>query len=122
MRKTRTLVDVYERCSFAVLELENFDVASKYEEWHVAIKEQIKMVKKNDTWQLVKKLDHRKLIGLKWVYKTKLNYDGSINKHKAILVVKGYAQEAGVDYIDMFAPVARHDTIRILIALATQRN
>ena len=45
----------------------------------------------NDTWQLVKKPDHRKVIGLKWVYKTKLNSDGSINKHKAKLVVKGYA-------------------------------
>ena len=58
------------------------------------------------------------MIGLKWVYKTKLNPDGSIHKHKARLVVKGYSQMAGVDYGDTFAPVARHETIQLLVALA----
>lgn len=62
------------------------------------------MIRKNDSWQLVHKLDHRKVIGPKWVYKTKLNSNGLINKHKARIGVKGYAQEADVDYIDTFAP------------------
>lgn len=52
----------------------------------------------------------------------KLNSDGSIQKHKARLVVKGYSQQYGVDYNETFAPVARLDTIRVLIALATRKK
>ena len=47
------------------------------------------MIDKNQTWELVEKPKHRKVIGVKWVFRTKLNADGSINKHKARLVVKG---------------------------------
>ncbi|KAK9682502.1 hypothetical protein RND81_10G078400 [Saponaria officinalis] len=53
------------------------------------------MIKKNETWELVDKPKDRKVIGVKWVYKTKLNPDGTLNKHKARLVVKGYSHQAG---------------------------
>jgi hypothetical protein len=66
--------------------------------------------------------DHKKAIGVKWVYRTKLNPDGSVNKYKARLVVKGYAQIFGVDFSETFAPVARLDTIRLLFALAAQNG
>ena len=65
---------------------------------------------------------HKKAIGVKWVYRTKLNPDGSINKHKARLVVEGYAQMFGVDFSETFAPVARLDAIRMLLALAAQKG
>ena len=55
------------------------------------MKEQLSVIKKNQTWELVEKPKDRKIIGLKWVLRTKLNFDGSVNKHKARLVVKGYA-------------------------------
>ena len=58
------------------------------------------MIEKNDICDSVERLSCRKMIGVKWVYKTMLNFDGSINKLKAILVAKRYAQEIGVDYID----------------------
>ncbi|KAH9781357.1 hypothetical protein KPL71_008429 [Citrus sinensis] len=57
---------------------------------------------------------------LKWVYMTKLNENGEIDKYKAHLVAKGYKQEFGVDYKEVFAPVARLETIRLIIALASQ--
>jgi len=56
------------------------------------------------------------------VYKTKLKKNGDVEKYKARLVAKGYKQEFGVDYKEVFAPVARHDTVRLVIALATQHS
>jgi hypothetical protein len=64
----------------------------------------------------------QKTIGVKWVYKTKLNEKGEIDKFKARLVVKGYKQEHGVDYQEVFAPVARQDTIRLVVSLAAQNS
>lgn len=80
------------------------------------------MNKKNQTWELVERPKHIKLIGVKSVFRTKLNADGSINKHKARLVVKGHAQIFGVDLFDTFAPVARLDTIWLLLAIAAQKG
>ena len=68
------------------------------------------------------KLDHHKVIGVKWVYRTKLNPNGSINKHKAKLVVKGYSQPLGIDFSDTFALVARHETIRLILALVAMKG
>ncbi|KAL6332549.1 hypothetical protein AAG906_008969 [Vitis piasezkii] len=67
--------------------------------------EELNMIEKNNTWELVDRPTHKKAIGVKWVYRTKLNCDGSVNKHKARLVVKGYAQMFGVDFSETFAPV-----------------
>ena len=73
-------------------------------------------------WELVDRPSHKKPIGVKWVYRTKLNPDGSINKYKARLVVKGYEQMFGVDFSKTFAPITRLDTTRMLLAIATQKG
>lgn len=72
------------------------------------------MINKNKTWLLVERPKDQKIIRVKWVFKTKLNLHGSIYKHKARLVVKGYAQQHGVDYQEIFAPVATYNIIRII--------
>jgi hypothetical protein len=61
-------------------------------------------------------------IELKWVFKVKKDPQGRIMKHKARLVVKGYAQREGVDYDEIFAPVARIEIVRLLIAVVAQRG
>jgi hypothetical protein len=85
------------------------------------MKEELKMIERNQMWELVDIPQHKKDIGVKWVYRTKLNSDGYVNKYKARLVVKGYAQMFGVDFSETFTPIARMDTIRMLLALVAQK-
>lgn len=122
VRGTRSLSDVYHRSNVAILEPKCYDDAVKFSEWRNAMQEEIHMIEKNQTWVLVDRPSNKNVIGVKWVFRTKLNADGSINKHKARLVAKGYAQQHGVDYFDTFAPVARLDTIRLLLALAAKKG
>ena len=86
------------------------------------MKRELQAIEKNNTWELVVLSARAKTIGVKWVFKTKLNEDGQVDKYKARLVVKGYAQKEGIDYDEVFAPVARWDTIRIMLAVATQKG
>lgn len=122
VKGTRLLSDIYERCNVAVLEPAGYWYANEDPKSSAAMQEELVMIDKNQTWELVERPEHRKVIGVKWVFRTKLNADGSINKHKARLVVKGYAQIFGVDFFDTFAPVARQDTIRMLLAIAAQKR
>ena len=80
------------------------------------------MIYRNQTRVLVDRPFDKKVIGVRWVYKTKLNGDGSVNKLKARLVVKGYAQQFGVDFSETFAPVVRLDTIKMLLVLAAHKG
>ncbi|KAL0319934.1 UNVERIFIED_CONTAM: Retrovirus-related Pol polyprotein from transposon TNT 1-94 [Sesamum radiatum] len=121
-RRTKLLSDIYETCNFVMMEPESFEAAAKHEVWVQAMKEEIKMIEKNDTWELAERPKDKEVIGVKWIYKTKLNADGSIQKHKARLVAKGYSQLPGIDYTETFAPVARLDTIRALVAIAANKN
>ena len=64
----------------------------------------------------------KEVIGVKWVYKTKCNAEGKIKRHKARLVVKGYKQQYGRDYEETFAPVARMETMRVVLSIAAQNK
>ena len=96
----------------------SFAEAKKSKKWTRACEDEIESIIKNDTWELVDLPYGAKAIGLKWVFKLKRNADGTINKFKARLVAKGYVQQYGVDFDEVFAPVARLETIRLLINLA----
>ena len=76
----------------------------------------------NNTWELETPPPNCRPIGLKWIFKLKKNPKGTIIKHKARLVVKGYSQRKGVDYDEIYAPVVRFETIRLLIALAALKD
>lgn len=70
----------------------NHEEAMKDEKWVKAMKEELRAIENNETWVLVNLLDHKKSIAVKWVYKIKLNLDGTVNKYKARLVAKGFLQ------------------------------
>ena len=84
--------------------------------------EEISSLNSHHTWDLVDLPDGRNLVGCKWVYKTKYKANGQIDRFKARLVAQGYSQEAGVDYDEVFAPVARYKSIRSVLAIANQLN
>lgn len=100
----------------------DFKEANKYREWRDACDDEIKSIIKNRTWSLVSLPVGIKPIGLKWVFKIKRNSDGNITKHKARLVAKGYVKKHGVDFDEVFAPVARIETVRFIIALAASNG
>lgn len=79
-------------------------------------------IQSNKTWELSTLPTGHRAIGLKWVFKVKKDAEGNIVKYKARLVAKGYVQREGVDFDEVFAPVARMETVRLLIALAAQMN
>ena len=98
VRGTRSLGEIYARCNVALIEPGSIEEAKASGEWLNAMKEELMMINKNNTWELVDKPSHKKAIGVEWIYKTKLSPNGTVNKYKARLVVKGYAQVSGVDY------------------------
>ncbi|UYV76700.1 hypothetical protein LAZ67_14001823 [Cordylochernes scorpioides] len=75
--------------------------------WKKAMEEEFDSLIENKTWELVDPPKNRNIIGTKWVFKTKCNSDGSVERHKARLVAKGYSQQYGIDYEETFAPVVR---------------
>nr|CAD1822966.1 unnamed protein product [Ananas comosus var. bracteatus] len=99
-----------------------FDGAAKEEKRHKAMCDEIEVIEKNKTWELTKLPEGQKAISVKWVYKTKYKQDGSIDCHKARLVVKGYKQKLDVDFHEVFAPVARLELVWLLIALRAQKQ
>jgi hypothetical protein len=88
--------------------------------WIQAMKEEIASLGKNQTWTLTDLPEGRKAIRNKWVFKTKRGPDGSVQRYKARLVVKGCSQKPGIDYEEVYSPVVRYSTIRYLMALAVK--
>ncbi|KAJ0590261.1 putative RNA-directed DNA polymerase [Helianthus annuus] len=96
----------------------SYEEASKDAKWIEAMDREMDSINKNHTWVLVDPPKHQKPIGVKWIYKTKYDEKGNVDKYKARLVVKGYRQKYGIDYQEVFAPVIRFETVRIVLALA----
>lgn len=86
---------------------ENFREAVQDKRWREAMEAEIKSIEENDTWELVELPMGTNVIGVKWVFKTKYNEKGEVDKFKARLVAKGYHQRQGIDFHEVFAPVAR---------------
>jgi len=76
----------------------------------------------NDTWDFVDLSIGKKAISSKWIYKVKLKSDGSLERFKARLVIRGFTQQYGIDYQEVFSPVVKMATIRSIIAIAASKG
>lgn len=114
-----------DEINFAVgtnLDPDNFKEVVKSEHCKKAMEVEIKSIEKKYTWFLTDLPKGAMQIEVKWVFKMKLNEHGEVEKFKAHLVAKGYVQRYGIDYVEVFAPVARMDNVRIILALAAQKE
>ena len=85
--------------------------------WKEAVVDEMASLHKNEAWDLVELPAGRKPIERKWVFKKKMNVEGKVEKYKARLVAKGYSQVLGIDFGDIFSPVAKVTSIRLLLSI-----
>ena len=86
------------------------------------MEKELESLKSNEVWTLTDLPQGKKIVGSKWVYKRKTWVDGSVTWYKARLVAQGFSQKFGCDYDETFSPVVRAESIRALLALATQED
>ncbi|KAH9686972.1 retrovirus-related pol polyprotein from transposon RE1 [Citrus sinensis] len=104
------------------LEPSNIGEALSDSKWKAAMQDEFDALIRNKTWSLVPMDPEYKLVGCKWVFRTKYNTDGSVSKYKARLVAKGFHQTAGVDYSETFSPVVKSSTVRVILSLAVMQG
>jgi len=91
-------------------------------QWKEAIEAEWKALEDNGMWKLVERLEGINIVGCKWVLRIKKNSAGEIEKYKAQLVAHGFTQIHGVDYYEMYTPVACLVTVRLLLAIANRNK
>ncbi|GJU56966.1 copia protein [Tanacetum coccineum] len=94
------------------------DISLENNQIVMAMQEELNQFKTNNVWELVPNPMDMSIIRTKWVYRNKLNENGVVTRNKARLDAQGYNQQEGIDYDETYAPVARLESIRILLAYA----
>ncbi|KAD5508936.1 hypothetical protein E3N88_16639 [Mikania micrantha] len=119
LRGSEDIEVIYEKTKDSQLlllegEPTSYNYAQGIREWEEAMAAEARSIEKNKTWEITERPAGVVPIGLKWVFKIKRE----VSKHKARLVAKGYVQQHGVDFEEVFAPVARIETVRLILAVA----
>ena len=82
-----------------------------------AIKDKLTFMQKNQVWDLVELPTNSRPVGCKWVFKTKRDAQGQIERYKVRLVAKGYTQQEGIDYKETFSSVSTKDSFQVVLTL-----
>ncbi|GKA36180.1 retrovirus-related pol polyprotein from transposon TNT 1-94 [Tanacetum coccineum] len=105
-------------CFISIIEPKNVNEALKDESWVVAMQEELNQFVANDVCELISLRISQSVIGTKWVFRNKLDEKGIVSRNKARLVAQEYNQQEGIDYDEIYNPVARLESIRTLLAIA----
>ncbi|KAK0575374.1 hypothetical protein LWI29_038069 [Acer saccharum] len=105
-------------CYTSQIEPKKVDEALNDEFWVLTIQEELNQFERNEVWTLVPRPKNAHVIGTKWIYRNKYDEDGNIVRNKARLVAQGYSQIEGIDFEETFAPVARLESIRLLLSIS----
>ena len=113
-----------ESCCLAELEepssLREAMESDASENWKEALRDEYNSLRQNGTWELVPLPKGKNIVGCRWVFKVKRNAEGGIDRYKARLVAQGFSQKEGLDFEEVFSPVVKHTSIRVLFALSVQ--
>ncbi|KAH9763082.1 Integrase catalytic domain-containing protein [Citrus sinensis] len=104
------------------IEPKSFADAENDESWIMAMQEELNQLERTNVWESVPNPEHQSIIGIKWVFRNKMNESGVVVRNKARLVAQGYNQEEGIDFDETFAPVARLESIMMLLAYACHKD
>ncbi|KAK0573378.1 hypothetical protein LWI29_007216 [Acer saccharum] len=105
-------------CYTSQIEPKKVEEALNDEFWVLAMQEELSQFERNEVWTLVPRPKTTNVIGTKWIFRNKSDEDGNIVRNKARLVAQGYSQIEGIDFEETFAPVARLESIRLLLSIS----
>ncbi|CAN0917564.1 Retrovirus-related Pol polyprotein from transposon TNT 1-94, partial [Linum grandiflorum] len=100
----------------------NIEEAMQIPEWRQAVLDEIAALESNGTWKIVTLPQGKRTVDCKWLFTIKYKADDSVERYKARLVARGFTQSFGIDYQETFAPVAKLNTVRILLSVAVNED
>nr|XP_023874192.1 uncharacterized protein LOC111986743 [Quercus suber] len=113
---------VFYSCYLLQVEPTKVEEAFQDESWVEAMHDELLKFQRNNVWTRVPRPEGEHIIGTKWIFRNKTNEEGNVIRNKAHLVARGYSQMEGVEYDETLAPVARMESIKILLALSLERE
>ena len=115
-------MNVYTLCSFLKWNQTKIEEALTDPYWVVSMQEELNQFEHQKVWKLVPRPQNRKVIDTRWVFRNKLDKEGTVTRNKARMMAKGFSQAEGIDYDETFASVARLEAIRMFLAFVAHSN